>query len=290
MTAEEYDRAAQDYLASLPLEHFAEATPHATQRQITVQSLKQIEARRPDVHVFNELLVQYHHNNQLRQVVPDNMVVLGELDDHGRTNYAVELEPARLLWTIDYVSAGNKRKDYADHFRKYEQELKVPYYLIYNPDTQDLRLYRHDGSHYALVEANTQGRWALPELELEIALLGRWVRFWHREKMLLLPAEIQEELEKSRRLFDEQANRLKELKQQAEDLIREKRRLSEQDKRLRERDKQLSERDQAMQTTVNSLRPLVEVRARQAGRQDILEQLPGITDGQLLAHWLAELG
>ncbi len=37
-----YPKAAQDYLHSLPLEHFMEATPQATQRKITLESLERI--------------------------------------------------------------------------------------------------------------------------------------------------------------------------------------------------------------------------------------------------------
>jgi hypothetical protein len=53
-----YEREAQAYLHSLPLEHFMESTPQATQRKICLESLDLLSRRRPDVHVFNELLVQ----------------------------------------------------------------------------------------------------------------------------------------------------------------------------------------------------------------------------------------
>jgi hypothetical protein len=53
-----YEKAAQEYLRSLPLEHFIEATSQATQRKITLESLDLVHARRPEIQVFNELLVQ----------------------------------------------------------------------------------------------------------------------------------------------------------------------------------------------------------------------------------------
>src|SRR5205807_2345262 len=75
-----YYDAAQKYLRSLPLEHFMEATPQATQREITVESLSLVRAARSDFHLFNELLVQYPRpgKKKLGQVVPDNMVVRHE--------------------------------------------------------------------------------------------------------------------------------------------------------------------------------------------------------------------
>ena len=51
----EYEEAAEAYLRSLPLEHFMEATAQATQRKITLESLDLVQARRPEVRVFNEL-------------------------------------------------------------------------------------------------------------------------------------------------------------------------------------------------------------------------------------------
>ena len=44
---------------SLPLEHFMESTPQATQRKITLESFDLIYVSRKDVQCFNELLVQY---------------------------------------------------------------------------------------------------------------------------------------------------------------------------------------------------------------------------------------
>jgi hypothetical protein len=73
-----YEKAAREYLRRLPLEHFMASKPQATQREITLESLALVKAQRPDVQVFNELLVQYPLPRRKRpgQVVPDNMVVI----------------------------------------------------------------------------------------------------------------------------------------------------------------------------------------------------------------------
>src|SRR4051812_22821212 len=92
-----YEEAARAYLRRLPLEHFMESTLQATQRKITVESLDLVEAQRSDIHVFNELLVQYRvpRRKKLRQVVPDNMVVIhpGRITAVG--SYDVPLQPAQ---------------------------------------------------------------------------------------------------------------------------------------------------------------------------------------------------
>ena len=80
LLALEYEEYAQEYLRSLPPEHFMESTSQATQRKIVLESLDLVHARRPEVQIFSELLVQYPYNRESRphQVVPDNMVVLYE--------------------------------------------------------------------------------------------------------------------------------------------------------------------------------------------------------------------
>jgi Uma2 family endonuclease len=217
-----YEEAAREYLRSLPLEHFMEATAQATQRKITLESLDLVAARRPDVHVFNELLVQYPRPGERKpgQVVPDNMVVICKQPPEAQTSYNLPLEPAGPFWVLEYVSKSNKRKDYEDSFDKYERDLKVPYYLVFYPDTQDLTLYRHTGKKYVSVKPNKQGRYPIPDLELEVGLLGGWVRYWHRGELLPLPADLQRDLEEARRQADEATRRADAEARRAEELQR----------------------------------------------------------------------
>lgn len=109
LLAVRYEAAAQEYLRNLPLAHFMEPVPQATQRKITLESLDLVSARRHDVHAFNERLVQYPVKGQkrLRQVVPDNMVVLSEEPIEGETSYNVPLEPARPFW-MDGCGSGTR--------------------------------------------------------------------------------------------------------------------------------------------------------------------------------------
>src|SRR4051794_8689599 len=111
MTAEQYTAAAQAYFESLPLEHFMETTAQSTQRKITLESLDLVHARRSDVQVFSELLVQYHPSasKALGQVVPDNMVVVWPEPLQTEWSYDVALQPVGPFWTLEYVSKNNPR-------------------------------------------------------------------------------------------------------------------------------------------------------------------------------------
>ena len=99
---------------------------------------------------------------------------------------------------LEYVSKYNKRKDYEDNMRKYESKLKVPYYLLFYPDAVEMSLYQLRGRKYRSVKANANGRFALAELDVEVALLDDWVRYWYKGELLPLPADLQRDLDETR--------------------------------------------------------------------------------------------
>jgi Uma2 family endonuclease len=209
-----YEEAAEAYLRSLPPEHFMEATPQATQREITVESLALVRARRPEIHYFNELLVQYPvaRQRQPGQVVPDNMVVVSEEPVQASGSFDLPFQPAAPFLVMEYVSKRNKRKDYEDNFLKYERELKVPYYLVFYPDNQELTLYHRRRGKYVSVKPNEHERYAIPELDLEVTICDGWVRYWYRGQLLPLPADLLRDLE----AMTQQANALQQRAEAAE--------------------------------------------------------------------------
>ena len=196
-----YAQAASEYCASLPLEHFMESTGQSTQRKITLESFDLICAVRPDVHIFSELLVQYGPVAAILRVVPDNMVLIhdGEVEAHG--SYDISLQAARPFFVLEYVSPSNARKDYVDNMHRYERDLRVPYYMTFESDSQLLKLFHLEagkkgkGERYVCANPNAAGRFEVPELELEFAILDDWVRFWFRGKLQPLPAELMSQLQ-----------------------------------------------------------------------------------------------
>jgi Uma2 family endonuclease len=321
-TREDYDRDADEYLASLPLDHFMESTPQAAQRKITLASHAQVEAIRSGFVCFNELLIHGRTGEGVIHVVPDNMVVLGFSGDERLKSWAVELAPCPIFWVLEYVSESNRRKDYVENYEIYEAKLKAPYYLIFDPETLDFVLNRHNGTRYAPVEANEAGRRPLPEAEMEVAVLGGWVRFWHKGELLPLPHELRADLTEMGRRLDEERRARERLQKENERIALEKDRAEKEKDRLAlEKDRAEKERERAekesqritqekdeaerrarqsaqdndrlrqqSKATADLLRPLVEAKARQLGRQDVLDRLPSADDGDQLARWLAEMG
>lgn len=201
-TPEEYERAAQEYADRLTIEEIMESTPQATQRAITMASLSLLRLKRPDVRVFNELLVQYPIGDRIGQICPDNMIARDDQPEVERSSFNVANESARLMVAMEYVSKHGRRKDNEVNFHKYEDELRIPYLLIFDPERQELRVFRHRGDRFESIKADKKGLYAVAELDLHVGLMERWVRFWHNNELLELPDELQgrlDELEKELR-------------------------------------------------------------------------------------------
>ncbi len=228
-----YHEAAQEYMRNLPPEHYMEGTPQAHQREITLASMALVHAARPDIQYFNELLVQYPRKGQKKpgQVVPDNMIVVHPEPIEAEGSYDVPLQPVKPFCMLEYVSRSNKRKDYDDNMVRYEHELKVPYYLLFQPDVLEMTLYRHNDRRYVSVKPNEAGRYAIPELELEVGLLDDWVRFWFRGQLVPLPADLLRQVDEFQRLWQEEKRRAQKEKRRAD---KEERRAEEERNRAEE--------------------------------------------------------
>jgi Uma2 family endonuclease len=236
----EFEEAAEAYLRSLPPEHFMEATAQSTQRKITLAAFDVIHVARPDIQLFNELLVQYRRgrSSAIQQIVPDNMVVVWSEPIDANGSYDLPLQPTKPTWVMEYVSKHNKRKDYETSFGKYERELKVPYYLLFYPDNQEVSLYRHNSRRYVSVKPDEDGHLVIPKLEIEVALLDGWVRYWFRGELVPVTEELQKELLEVRRQLEVALRRADEEKRRADEENRraddEKRRADEEKHRADE--------------------------------------------------------
>ena len=250
------DKSAQAYLASLPPEHHMEATPQATQREITVESLALVRLRRPEVHYFNELLVQYPFGEpkETRQVVPDNMIVLHDGPIRAVGNYDLRLQPARPFMVLEYVSKSSERKDYEDNFHKYERELKVPYYLLFYPDTQDLTLFHRGKRQYVSVKPNEAGRLAIPELDLEVALQDGWARYWYRDELLHLPPDLQRTIDRMALELRKAHEETREAREETREAREETREAREETRQAEEKARQADEKTQQADEKLEQLR------------------------------------
>lgn len=153
------------------------------------------------------------------------MIVIHESPIKAEGSYDVPLQPVGPFLVLEYVSKSNSRKDYDDNMLKYEYELKVPYYLLFQPDVQELTLYHHTGEKYVSVPPTENGRHPIPELELEVAILEGWVRYWFRGELLPLPGDLLHALQQKDQQLQQKDQQLQQAEQRAETLAAEVERL-----------------------------------------------------------------
>jgi Putative restriction endonuclease len=128
------------------------------------------------------------------RLLRENIMVLSSKPIMAYSSFTSPSEPSEPICVLEFASQSGKRKDYDDIFDKCEIK-KVPYYLIFHAEQQELTKYRHDGDKYISTKPIKHGSFAIPELNLEVGLLGGELRFWYEGRLLPLPIGLQENLD-----------------------------------------------------------------------------------------------
>jgi hypothetical protein len=113
----------------------------------------------------------------------------------------------------------------------YEQILKVPTYVIFEPDGGLLEVYRLKNGRYELEQPDFNGRHWLEELQLffgtwrglKVDREGYWLRWWDEQEQLLPWATekveaVQQQVEQERQRAEEERQRAEEERQRADRL------------------------------------------------------------------------
>lgn len=177
------------------------------QRELTGWAFAVLRAERPDVQLFTDRVIQFESPGEKHpgQLGPDHFVAVHPTPLDRRGGYNIPYEPVRPLLVMNYVDAPGRKFD-AVRREMCERDLAVRYYLRFDLTGRDLTLFRLADGFYRADRANPAGRLAVPELELEVALLDGWVRFWFRGELLPRPEDILHE----RRASEAELARLRE--------------------------------------------------------------------------------
>jgi hypothetical protein len=181
-----YDYAASAYWYVQRHCHDEIGVRRAEQRDITRWSFEVVRGARPDVQPVTNLLIQFppEEKGVPERVCPDNAVfVHDEPLALRRESYDIPFRPVGPFLVCEY----HEKKPRHDERDLYAQ-LQVPYFLYLEGDALALFAFLNDG--YAAVAKSAHGRFAIPELELEVALHDGWVRYWFRGELVPLPGEV----------------------------------------------------------------------------------------------------
>ena len=279
-TVEQYDEAERQYELRETIEDIMESVPQARQRS-SFYGLVMLHSDFPDLGVYNEILILYPAAGRIGEVCADNMLVRGDHHDpqtDQRGSFRVALEAGTIFLVAEYVSESNPNKDRpgGESFLKYERDLKVAYYLLFDQydHNQPLRLFHHNGEQYELVPTNSEGRFPIAELFLEAAVIGNMVRYWYRGELLPVYEEIPEIIwDKNGVIADQQ------------DLLEDKdERIAEQEGQIAEQERRIAEQEELTRRLREAMAALV-----QMNRSDLLPELAAMETLEELERFMARL-
>ncbi|MCU0546017.1 MAG: Uma2 family endonuclease [Oscillatoriaceae cyanobacterium Prado104] len=147
----------------------------------------------------------------VRPVNPENVSRI-------RRSYTPNAEGTIPQIVMEFLSE-TRGEEYAKEFSSrvgkwffYEQIIKVPQYVIFKAKTAFLEVYALESGAYKLQEADENGRYWIPGLNLFLGMwegthegrTGRWLRWWNAGGDLLLWSEERVELERQRAELERQ--------------------------------------------------------------------------------------
>lgn len=124
------------------------------------------------------------------------------LDGEFRRSYVMWQEVISPLLVVEFVSGdGSEEHDQTPNSGKfwvYERAIKASYYLIWDPFRVRLELFELIRGRYHPLTANADGRFPVPELEVEFGvwngvyqgLPADWLRVWENGRLVPTPEEL----------------------------------------------------------------------------------------------------
>jgi Uma2 family endonuclease len=133
-----------------------QSTQHRKQSDLLLHLLDRVLAERENVCIAGDLAVHYRHPQP--PVVPDVMVVFG-VPKRERSAYLVWTEGKGPDWVLELLSPSTAAKDREKNYSIYEQQLRVPEYVWFNPlEPAELRGFRlRWGRQYEEVPLDEKG-------------------------------------------------------------------------------------------------------------------------------------
>ena len=183
LTFEDYEREARDCIKNLPAGYPVSHPKQAKQREITNAAFALMRVVHKDFHYFSRLRVNYSRGDELRRIAPDNIISFGFASHTSGGNCAIGGNRCSLLAAFTYDCFSPPEESRQD-FCVFEKELAVPYYVLFYPLHQSLRLYIHNGKNYDLASPNKKLKYEIPELNIELALHNGWLRIWFNNELL----------------------------------------------------------------------------------------------------------
>ena len=140
----------------------------------------------PDAYVSGNICLYYEKGNPKKMISPDALLCLSQ-SPHQKRTYRTWEEHAQLDLVMEFSSFSTQRIDHNKKKNLYQDELQVPYYVIFDPHGVYLTTYERINGDYQLIEADEKGRCHLPDLGLQVGIEdGNGLRLYDKNGTAIL--------------------------------------------------------------------------------------------------------
>ena len=147
-------------------EPMAETDVH---RDLLLETVEMLKMAFPDAYVSGNICLYYEEDNSKKMISPDALVCLAQKPMQKRVYKAWEAN-AQLDLVMEFSSPTTKQVDYRKKKAIYENVLRVPYYLIFDPMKRHLDLFELYVTGYRSVPVQMNGRWHLSQMGLQVGV------------------------------------------------------------------------------------------------------------------------
>jgi Uma2 family endonuclease len=208
---------------------------HPTQAQLLRETFQPPTISTDNLFIGTDINLYYDSRKTLWYKRPDWFVSLGVAHSatiqEMRWSYVIWQETVSPFLVVELLSPGTEDEDLGQTLRivdqpptkweVYERILRVPYYVVFDRDVNQLRLFKLSGITYEEI-AIQQARFWLPEIELGLGVWdgvyqgtrGRWLR-WYTAEQSWVPTP-REQAEQEAQRAEQEAQRAEQEAQRAE--------------------------------------------------------------------------
>ncbi len=145
---------------------------HVASMALLVGILRDYWAKCDDIYVSGNTVVRFDPSQRRKCRGPDLYIVKGVIDNGFRRSW-ISWEENNLTpnFILELTSVSTAEFDVTGKKTIYEQELKTPEYMVYNPETEELKGWRFDNkNHYQTIMPNQEGRLWCDEIGLWLGI------------------------------------------------------------------------------------------------------------------------
>ncbi|MGK5095349.1 Uma2 family endonuclease [Deltaproteobacteria bacterium TL4] len=217
-------------------------------RNLLLKLVDSLQCAFPEAYVSGNICLYYEEGNPRKMISPDALLCLSHPPEEKRVYLSWE-ENHQLDLVMEFSSQSTYREDHFKKLRIYEQILKVPYYVIFNPIRIYLNVFSLVNGQYVMQETDQRGLYTLKKLGIRIGIENfNSLRLYDQEGQPIptsVEAERQQKEEERRQKEEERRQKEEERRQKEEERRQkeEERRQKEEERRQKEEERRQKEEE-----------------------------------------------